>query len=310
MEVSRNWFAKQKMRTDGRHIGKGPVPARQNLGAAAAGERGAPLRITALVPDAATCLDSLKAARAAAAIDAEARITALHVQVDPQHLVTSAEELAIQQLRAIREGTSRERRDRTYDTYSKWLRSIGDYRKPVEWRERVGAEEALVDEECADVDLIAVARPISLDGHDALHAALFRHRHLVLFVPPLGDVAEPVIGRVMVIAWKPNERTLDAIVRAMPWLRKAGLVHLVTVDRDDIEEAVALLKDNDIGVQIHRIAKGEGSVGNTLSAYATTIDADCLVMGAYRHGPFLESLLGGVTHDVLHRGHLPAFIVH
>ena len=293
-----------------KRIGRARSRPAHGLGAAAGVEAGSPLRVTALVPEAASCLDSLKAARAAAAIDPNTRITALHVQVDPRYLVTSAEELAMQQLRVRREGTSEERRDRTLTVYRDWLGSIDGKRELVEWRERVGAEEALVDEECANTDLVTIGKPRSLDGHDALHAALFMHRHLVLFAPPFGDVSEPVIGRSMAVAWKPTEATRNAIVRTMPWLKAADELHLITVARDDYHEAIDLLADNGLEPQVHVVEKGEGSVGDTVVACARSLRADSLVMGAYRYGEFIESMLGGVTHDILDHGGLPVFLVH
>ena len=266
------------------------------------------LRILALVPDAATCLDSLRAARAAARIDPGVRITALHVQVDPARLVTSDEELVLQQWRVTREGTCQERRDTTYRVYRQWLEAIDGEGGRVEWRERVGAEEAMVDEECRDVDLVTIGKPCSLDGHDALHAALFTHRHLVLHVPPLGD-GDPVIGRSMAIAWKPTERSRNAIARTMPWLKRADAVHLIAVARGT-EEPMALLRGAGIEPHVHAIPRGGGSVGDTVLVQARAFGVDCIVMGAYRHGEFIESLLGGVTHDILKHGNLPAFMVH
>lgn len=266
------------------------------------------LRILALVPDAATCLDSLRAAHAAARIDPGAHIRALHVQVDPARLVTSDEELALQQWRVTREGTCQERRDATHRVYRQWLEAIGGEDGRVEWRERFGAEEVMVDEESRDVDLVTIGKPRSLDGHDALHAALFAHRHLVLHVPPLGE-GDAVIGRSMAVAWKPTERSRNAIARTMPWLKRADAVHLIAVARDT-DEPMALLKEGGIDAYRHAVSRRGGSVGDTVLAEARAIGVDCIVMGAYRYGEFIESLLGGVTHDILKHGDLPAFMVH
>lgn len=268
----------------------------------------ASLRILALVPDAATCLDSLRAAHAAARIGVNAQIVALHVQVDPARLMTSDEEVVFQQWRAIREGNSQARRDATYRIYREWLGTLGGASVRVDWRERIGAEEAMVDEESRDVDLVTIGKPRSLDGHDALHAALFAHRHLVLHAPPIAD-KDPVVGRSMAIAWKPTERSRNAIARTMRWLTRADAVHVIAVDRDG-EEPMRLLHEAGIEAELHMITKREGSVGQTVLAKAHELKADSIVMGAYRYGEFIENLLGGVTHDILRHSDVPAFMVH
>lgn len=283
-------------------------PAPNTLSAAAVAKPS--LQILALVPDARTCSSSLQIARAAAAIDPEAHITALHVQVDPERLATSDEELALQRLRAVREGDCRQRREETFRSYNGWLDSVGGKQDWIAWRERVGAEEAIVDEESAAADLVTIASPQTLDGHDALHAALFVHRHLVLHTPPLPPDVAPIVGRVMLIAWKPTESARNAIFRTRSWLKEADAVHLVAVERNDLDGALSILGDLGVDAEIHRISRTSGSVGDAVVAYAHDIGADCLVMGAYRHGAFIESVLGGVTNDVLVRGDLPAFLVH
>ena len=276
---------------------------------ASASESTAATRILALVPDPPSALASLKIAWAAAAVDPNARVTALHVQVEPSSLYVSDEEIALQQLRESREGTPRERRDRTFEIYSRWLASIGGGDGRVTWREEVGAEESVVDEEGAAAHLVTIARPVTIDGRDALHAALFRHRHLVLHTP-LAAEADPTIGRVMAIAWKPGECARRAIFRAMRWLGRADDVHLIAVGRDDVDGALSILRDFDIEPHVHRISRGAGSVGDTIVAQAHALGADSLVLGAYRRGQFLSTILGGVTRDILKHGDLPAFMVH
>jgi len=269
------------------------------------------LRILALVPDPRTCLSSLKIAGAAAAVDPEAHITALHVMVDPETLAMATdEEIRLHQMRALAGGDFRQRRDSTFRIYNDWLASTDDLKDRVSWREKVGAEEAVIDVEAAAAHLVTIARPATMEGMEALHAAIFLHRHLVLHTPQLAAEASPRIGQVMAIAWKPTEAARRVIFRAERWIGRAREVHLIAVDRDNYEPAVAELRDLGVKPKVHRIARGQGSVGDTILDHAHSLGAECLVMGAFRRGAFINSILGGVTNDILAHGNLPAFLLH
>jgi nucleotide-binding universal stress UspA family protein len=50
--------------------------------------------------------------------------------------------------------------------------------------------------------------------------------------------------------------------------------------------------------------------GEALLAKAHTLSADLLVMGAYRHSPLRELLLGGVTRYMLGHADLPILMRH
>jgi len=269
-----------------------------------------PLRVLALVPDPQTCVSGLKIARAAAAIDPAAHITALHVAVDPASLrFATAEEIDLLELRAVTEGDFRQRRDETFRLFTEWKESTYGRGAPVTWREVIGSEEEVVDVESAAAHLVAIAKPATVEGHEALHAAIFSHRHLVLHTPFASNV-DPEIGKIIAIAWKPTEATRRAIFRTERWLGRASEVHLITVDRDDYDAAVRELRDLEIKPVVHRIARGSGSVGEAVMARAHAVGADSLVLGAYRHGALLGAMLGGVTHHVLRHGDIPAFLVH
>jgi nucleotide-binding universal stress UspA family protein len=58
------------------------------------------------------------------------------------------------------------------------------------------------------------------------------------------------------------------------------------------------------------LARSDESVGAQLLEEARAISADCLVMGAYRHGDLIERILGGVTHHMLQAADIPLFLHH
>ena len=60
----------------------------------------------------------------------------------------------------------------------------------------------------------------------------------------------------------------------------------------------------------HGLLKRPGNVGEQLLALASERDCDLLVMGAYGHSRFRETLLGGVTRSVLDTMTLPLLMSH
>jgi nucleotide-binding universal stress UspA family protein len=51
-------------------------------------------------------------------------------------------------------------------------------------------------------------------------------------------------------------------------------------------------------------------VGEVLTRYAQDRDADMLVMGAYGHSRFRESIFGGATRSLLRKPPVPIFMTH
>lgn len=161
-------------------------------------------------------------------------------------------------------------------------------------------------------DLIVLARPGKPDGEAALHAAIFETGRLLLLVPSASS-ASPVFGLHMAIAWKVSEQASRAVTAAIPWLKQAAQVSVLTVGTPTTsapDDALALLKDHGIEAESVLVEHGAESAGAELLRQAHAIGADCLVMGAYRHNRLLETILGGVTHHMLKGADLPLFMMH
>ena len=87
----------------------------------------------------------------------------------------------------------------------------------------------------------------------------------------------------MVIAWKPRRQARKAVIHAIPWLKAAI-------------RGVSARKDEYIGAR--------------LLSEAEAVNADSLIMGAFRFGELYEWVFGGVTYEVLNRTRLPVFMMH
>ena len=271
-----------------------------------------PKIIVALLPEpetVATCLDCALAA----AEDFDASISAIHVGFNPKFAFVPPEEIAIQQLRELREGTVADRLARTRAAFEAWLAGRTD--APVGWKSDEGDVEELVARETAHADLVVMANPVRLDGRDAFHATLFWSKRLLLVAPPdpkSGPRPERVIGRHIVVGWKPGEEVKRAVHAALPWLTRAGKVTVISVEKPGADyqaSARTFFAELDIPADCIELRREPGSVGLQLLASADRLGADSLLIGAFKHGALWEAILGGVTRDVLAAARIPVFMM-
>lgn len=110
----------------------------------------------------------------------------------------------------------------------------------------------------------------------------------------------------IVVAWKDTRETRRAVADALPLLRQAGHVTVVSVlTPDRIVEGRAMLADVTDWLQGHGVAAdivAAPSTGNDAQALRDIADArqaDVIVAGAYGHSRAREWALGGVTRDLL-----------
>jgi nucleotide-binding universal stress UspA family protein len=101
---------------------------------------------------------------------------------------------------------------------------------------------------------------------------------------------------------------------AVPLLRRATYVHLVEVADDNpgapASEAATYLARHGIATEVHDWpAKGRRTSTALLHAVAE-LDARYLVMGAYGHSRLRETVLGGVTRDLIQSTSVPLLLAH
>ena len=272
-----------------------------------------PKIIVALLPEpetVAACLDCALAAADGFAVS----ISAIHVGFNPKFAFVPPEEIAIQQLRELKEGTIEARLNRTKAAYDVW---IADRSAPhISWKNDEGSVGQLVATETAHADLVVMGNPLRMDARDAFHATLFWSKRLLLVAPPdpkEGPRPRRVVGRHIVVGWKPGEAAKRAVRQALPWLMKADKVTVVSVEKPGAEsyQTSARAFFSEIGVPIDcvELRREAGSVGMQLLASANRLGADSLLIGAFKHGALWEAILGGVTRDVLAAARIPVFMM-
>jgi nucleotide-binding universal stress UspA family protein len=107
-----------------------------------------------------------------------------------------------------------------------------------------------------------------------------------------------------VVAWNGSFEAANALRAALPLLRQAAAVHIVTVDDGKHYDfpllgASEYLSRHQVPSELVRESKGTLSVEDRIIATAQGLGASFLVMGAYGHSRAREFLFGGVTRSLL-----------
>ncbi len=269
------------------------------------------LHVCALLPEVETALSTLRCAVAASKGFA-ADICAVHVGFDPKHTFVDAEEQDVQQLRDIYEGAPEVRTARIKAIVDAFQISSPDA-PHIDWRNDEGDIAANVVFEAYVASLVVIGRPVHMDAADAFHSVLFGAHRLVLLAPRDVGGAERTIGRRIVVGWKPGKAAEQTVKAALPWLRKAEKVSVVWTAKAGAEpydqSARAFFAKTGIEANIIRLEPGRQSVGLQLLDETKRLGGDCLLIGAFRRSALWETLLGGVTHDVLNHAELPVFLM-
>lgn len=274
------------------------------------------MRLLALIPESSCTRACLEGAAAAVGIAPSARIEVLHVKVDPLVAGRLDEEVAMLELRDRYEGSADARARATWAEFDAWLATApSEIIAHIVRREITGCEGEAVVHQSRSADLLVITRPHNMDGHDALQAALFRSGKPLLLVPG-GWSAEAGarLERHMLIAWKATEQARRAVAGALPWLRRAGKVSVLTVARHGQAprptELLDLLAGEDVAAEPVTAEAIEGRTSVRILAAAADINASCVVMGAYRHNPLVEWVLGATTRRVFANAAIPLFVAH
>jgi nucleotide-binding universal stress UspA family protein len=122
-----------------------------------------------------------------------------------------------------------------------------------------------------------------------------------------------------IVAWNGSAEASHALRAAVPLLTKATSVVLASVpgERDadrglDLPaiEGAEYLSRHGIASEIIEFPLGQTSVAQVLAEAAVRREAAYLVMGAYGHSRLVETVLGGVTRELLANPPLPIFCSH
>lgn len=182
------------------------------------------------------------------------------------------------------------------------------------WRVETGYAPIAVARRARFFDLVVLGRServIEQPHSDTIEETLIRSGRPVLLAPARPQAE---FGDTIAIGWNGSAQAVHAVTAALPLLEKARTVVAVTVGGQAGEDAVPLLDY----LASHGIAARHCELlpvkhagpGEQLLAEAREIGADLLVMGAYGHRPWRESLFGGATREIVGSSPLPVLLAH
>jgi nucleotide-binding universal stress UspA family protein len=172
--------------------------------------------------------------------------------------------------------------------------------KPVEIPQR------LVDEaRFHDIAIVAL-KDTDGPGQEAAEQLIFESGRPVLLLPNSGErELSPMLDSVA-IAWDFSRPATRAVADAMPFIRRARQVRIVTVVDDKAFKTASTATDlarylarHGVTATLDEIKGGGHAIGDVLRSYVGERGIDLLVMGGYGHSRMREFILGGATKNVL-----------
>ncbi len=164
-------------------------------------------------------------------------------------------------------------------------------------------------------DAIVLARPGTewqSPSMVTLKSALFESGRPLLIAPP---VAPRSLGTNVLIAWNRSTEQARATAFAMPILRLAERITILTVEGSTVAgpdgvELARTLKMNGITAEPITVSPGKISAGETILTKAAALGCDLIIKGAYTQSRLRQMIFGGTTRYVLANAKLPVLMAH
>ena len=178
-----------------------------------------------------------------------------------------------------------------------------------------GREDEMVARLGKVSDVLICSRPNPDSDRPPLvmvHAAIFETGKPVLLLP-----LQPVkrLGTNILIAWSGTSEGARAVSAALPLLKKADKVTIITVgsEHNPIQVSAKDLADQ-LGwhgvCAVYENMPNDRPVGEIISDRAKFNGCDLIVMGAFTHSRLIQIILGGVTRHMMNTSEIPILMSH
>jgi nucleotide-binding universal stress UspA family protein len=187
------------------------------------------------------------------------------------------------------------------------------------WRVVDGHAEDELTAQARYADLVVVgqrepepmpeATPTDLPEKLALHS-----ERPVLVVPHIGATQPP--GGTIMVCWNGRREASRAATGALPLLKAAERVIVLTIDADKANVPDAARQAGDwldrhgVKATVQHDTAAASDVGNVILSRAADSAADLIVMGIYGHSRMREFVLGGASRTLLGSMTVPLLIAH
>ncbi|MET3373490.1 nucleotide-binding universal stress UspA family protein [Variovorax boronicumulans] len=204
-----------------------------------------------------------------------------------------------------------------------------EFREAVAGTGPMSYEVRMVDGDTVDAvvrhgrvsDLVVIGQSDDSNKTDTIARGLAEHVLMdvgrpVMIVPSAGTFDE--VPKGILVAWDGSREAAVAVQAALPALRRAARVTLVSLRHPNDEDNAQRLLTADMvqyllrhGVQARAESQvTEIDIADALLSRISDLDADLLVMGGYGHSRLRERVLGGVTRQVLAQMTVPVLMAH
>ncbi len=171
-----------------------------------------------------------------------------------------------------------------------------------------GAGEVLADQmRVSDLGIMSFGPGVDVGKRFVASAGIFSSGRPLLLVPP-GHAASSHPAR-LVLAWDASPAAVRAVHGALPLIKRAEAVTVVSVTDDKAfrqgqsgVELAHLLARHGAQAVFRPVQRGGGGVVRAMLDVASEVQADMMVMGAVRHAPLRNLVFGSATMDLLDQG--------
>jgi nucleotide-binding universal stress UspA family protein len=173
---------------------------------------------------------------------------------------------------------------------------------------------------CCDLTLLSQADPATPEHRAAqnlVEQVILHSARPTLMLPYAGRFS--TIGANALVAWDDSREAARAVTDALPLLRRANRVHVVSWHEGKNAEDKTLRARLDAlhqwlmwqgvsaDVSVERTSIG---IADAMLSRAADMNADLIVMGAYGHSRWVERMLGGATRGLLATMTAPVLMSH
>jgi nucleotide-binding universal stress UspA family protein len=181
------------------------------------------------------------------------------------------------------------------------------------WLVEEGPAAQLIAEHAAYADLTIVEQS---ETDQIAETVLMGSGRPVLIVPYVGNFTS--VGRRVVIAWKRSREAARAVNDALPILKQADDIKVLTIGppagRDDDKKSAMRLTDHlarhGVKASVEQLIFTDIPDATVLLNYVSDDGADLIVAGGYSHSRARELAFGGVTRTLLQEMIAPVLLSH
>ena len=164
-------------------------------------------------------------------------------------------------------------------------------------------------------DVVVLGRP-GQGGHDprqsTFEAVLFESGRPVLIAPP---TVPETLGDTILIAWNRSSETARTVALAMPLIKRAKRVVVLTLDVPSVPGPagsllVRALKRHGVEAESAPTEQRSANEGPAVLRKAAEVGADLIIKGGYTQSRLRQMIFGGATSHILAHSDLPVFMAH